>query len=114
MSNDLPFGSRGGMVVHHRFPLDGEYVLKVRLQRDNNSAILGLNGREKLEVRLDGARVAVFALGGRFAREPGARTSKEEKDYRLTADAELETRFFAKAGTRLVGVAFLKSARGGA
>ena len=111
MSNDLPFGSRGGMVVHHRFPLDGEYVLKVRLQRDNNSAILGLNGREKLEVRLDGARVAVFALGGRFAREPGARTSKEEKDYRLTADAELETRFFAKAGTRLVGVAFLKSAR---
>ena len=110
MSDDLPFGSRGGMAVHHRFPLDGAYVLKVRLQRDNNSAILGLNRREKLEVRLDGARVAVFALGGQFAREPDARTSKEEEAYRLTADAELEVRFPAKAGTRLVGVAFLKSA----
>ena len=30
MSEDLPFGSRGGAAVRHTFPLDGEYVLKLR------------------------------------------------------------------------------------
>ena len=33
VSEDLPFGSRGGMAVRHYFPLDGEYLLKVGLQR---------------------------------------------------------------------------------
>ena len=26
MSEDLPFGSRGGIAIRHNFPLDGEYV----------------------------------------------------------------------------------------
>jgi hypothetical protein len=28
MSEDLPFGSRGGVAIRHNFPLDGEYVIK--------------------------------------------------------------------------------------
>ena len=32
-SDDLPFGSRGGLAVRYLFPLDGEYVLRVRLRR---------------------------------------------------------------------------------
>ena len=31
MSEDLPFGSRGGIAIRHYFPLDGEYVIKVAL-----------------------------------------------------------------------------------
>src|SRR5207244_11980815 len=27
----LPLGTRGGILVHHNFPLDGEYSIKVRL-----------------------------------------------------------------------------------
>ena len=30
MSDDLPFGSRGGAAVRHYFPYTGEYVLKIR------------------------------------------------------------------------------------
>ena len=30
MSEDLPFGSRGGLAVRHYFPLDGEYRVKLR------------------------------------------------------------------------------------
>src|SRR5439155_20533148 len=33
MNEELPFGSRGGIVIHHYFPLDAEYVVKIRLQR---------------------------------------------------------------------------------
>src|SRR5438105_8841250 len=28
-SEDLPFGSRGGMAIRHDFPIDGEYLVKV-------------------------------------------------------------------------------------
>ena len=31
-SEDLPFGSRGGIAVRHFFPLDGNYLIKVRLK----------------------------------------------------------------------------------
>ncbi len=31
-SEDLPFGSRGGIAVPFNFPVDGEYVIKVRLR----------------------------------------------------------------------------------
>src|SRR5262249_46308224 len=32
-SDDLPFGSRGGLAVHHNFLRDGEYEFKIRLRR---------------------------------------------------------------------------------
>jgi cytochrome c5 len=38
----LPFGSRGGIAIPHFFPLDGEYTLKVRLQRTWRVEIRGL------------------------------------------------------------------------
>src|SRR5262249_39655197 len=33
MGEDLPFGSRGGIGIRQYFPLDGEYVVRIRLQR---------------------------------------------------------------------------------
>ncbi len=33
MSEDLPFGSRGGIAIQHYFPVDAEYVLKIKLQK---------------------------------------------------------------------------------
>ena len=41
-SRDLPIGSRGGIAIRHHFPLDAEYVIKVRLQRGKDATtILG-------------------------------------------------------------------------
>ena len=56
----MPFGSRGGLAVRHRFPLDGEYELRVRLQRDVVGNIYGLARGERIELRIDGEQVAVF------------------------------------------------------
>jgi hypothetical protein len=114
MSEDLPFGSRGGVVVRHYFPLDGEYVVKIRLQRDFRDRIRGLSEPFELDLRLDGARIKLFPIGGlklgksapvfstAFTGDP------EQEHYELTADDVLETRFQAKAGSHLVQVAFLK------
>jgi len=114
MSEDLPFGSRGGAAIRHHFPLDGEYVVKIRLQRDFRDRIRGLGEAFELDVRLDGARVKLFPVGGlRMGRSApvfstAATGAPEQEHYELTADDVLETRFPAKAGSHVVQVAFLQ------
>jgi mono/diheme cytochrome c family protein len=59
----LPFGTRGGLLVRHQFPANGEYALKVipvnKGNMGSNTAFGEVRG-EKLEVLLDGARVQVL------------------------------------------------------
>ncbi len=117
MSDLLPFGSRGGLAVRHRFPLDGDYVIRISLQKNNDGYIRGLREPHQLNVRLDSARIKTFTVGGKYLGRTGPIFSRNDPDYRgdtdqvayeYSADAELEVRFPAKAGTRLVGVAFQK------
>jgi hypothetical protein len=63
-SEELPFGSRGGLAVHHYFPVDGEYVLKVYLDRTYQGNVRGMAERHQLEVRLDGHVIGQFTVGG--------------------------------------------------
>ena len=72
---ELPFGSRGGMVIRHYFPLDGEYVLRVRLQRTLGGQIRGLAEPNQLEVRLDGVRIALFASAASLETSQGSAKS---------------------------------------
>ena len=99
---DLPFGSRGGLAVRHHFPADGEYVVKVVLQRTGGDFIRGIGKPRRLEIRLDRARVKEFTFGG-----PGRGMAGAQGATRA-ADADLEVRFPAKAGTRLVAAAFVQ------
>jgi hypothetical protein len=64
LSEELPFGSRGGTAVRHHFPVDGEYVIKVRLQTNYVDYIRGIDAAHDIEVRLDGRRVKQFRVGG--------------------------------------------------
>jgi mono/diheme cytochrome c family protein len=123
MSEDLPFGSRGGIAIRHNFLLDGEYLIKIKLQRagiEHDRQIIGLSEPHQLDVRVDGARIKLFTVGSEQPENNDSATgtsnpSGKKKfgyDYRSadTADAHLEVRFAAKAGTRLVGVNFLNDA----
>ncbi len=105
MNGDLPIGSRGGIAVHHYFPLDGEYVIRINLQRSFVGTIRGLDEPHQLDVRLDGAKLKEITVGGK---EKGKAQSKGK--YGAPPDAEelLEVRFAAKAGPRLVAVTFPK------
>ncbi|HYU80398.1 MAG TPA: DUF1592 domain-containing protein [Vicinamibacterales bacterium] len=99
----LPFGTRGGLLTPVLFPLDGEYVFKLRLARDFNENINGLTEPHQIELTLDGERVQLFTIGGTVkGRERGQTLAT------LTADDALQVRMTVRAGTRLVGAAFLK------
>ena len=121
MSEDMPFGTHGGLAVRHTFPLDGEYIFAIRLKRnDTIETIDGIAETEhQVEIRVDHALVRRFAVGGRFpGPDPGQLIAVSEDDiegqrlheYRMTADHELEVRLRVEAGTRLVAVAFTDSA----
>ncbi len=113
-SADLPFGSRGGLAIYHHFPVDGEYSIKVTLQRNYVDYIKGLGEQHQLDVRLDGVRIIRFQVGGENKGRSAPATyagnwvgDADWEDYALRADAGLEVRFHAKAGRRLVGVSFV-------
>ncbi len=122
MNDDLPHGTRGGAAISHYFPVDGEYSIRIRMERTYaGGPIRGLGEPNELEVRVDGQRVKLFTIG---ATMPGGRRSAAggrgavyEGDQergavppqrREDADAGLEVRVPVKAGPRVIGVAFLK------
>ena len=121
MSEELPFGSRAGIAISHNFPLDGEYDIKIRLKRSVYEYIVNLEESHDLEVRLDGERVALFTVGGEAPGKPAPVSfsgtfmaaggtgypTQDWDDYYTGADTGFELRIKAKAGARVVGVAFV-------
>ena len=113
MSEDLPFGSRGGLAIRHYFPLDGEYAVKIRLLRNYVDYVRGVRDPHQLEVRVDGTRVKTFVIGG----ESGAPApvsyggnisgSPEWEAYVLSSDKGLEVRTHVPAGLRTIAVSFV-------
>jgi hypothetical protein len=113
MSEDLPFATQGGVAVRHQFILDAEYIVKVRLHSQLYNYLIGLGRPHLLEVRLDGARLKQFVVGGSAPGRPAPDSyagdipgSPDWEQYMHDADAGLEVRFRAKAGTRVVAVSF--------
>ena len=105
MSEDLPFGSRGGIAVRHQFPVDGEYAIRIRLQRNSKTDIIGLAKPQQLDVRVDGARIKSFNIGG----ERGLpAVDAKQNGVAQELDAGLEVRIPVKAGLHSVGVTFMK------
>ncbi len=105
-SDELPFGSRGGIAVRHFFPLDGDYLIKVRLKTSyDGSAVLGLSEPHQLDIHLDRRKVGQFTMGGAEMRGPRLSPFGEN-----APDAHLEVRIPVAAGPHLVGVSFLKEA----
>jgi hypothetical protein len=115
MSEDLPFGSQGGIVIRHHFPTDGEYVIRVRLRRQLYDYIIGMGEPHQIDIRVDGVRINRFDLGGEAKgmttpeNFPGdTQGDPEWEDYMHNADDRLEVRIPVKSGIREIGVAFVR------
>ena len=112
MSESLPFGSRGGITINHAFPLDGEYLIKLRLQRNSRDYIRGLVDKHRLDVSVDGKRVQEFSVGGENKGRSaglfssGAQGDVDQEFYERNADDVLEVRTFVSAGTHKITVTF--------
>ena len=118
--DDLPFGSRGGIAVRYAFPVDGEYLIRIRLRRQYQDYLMGMGWPQQLDVRLDGKLLKRFVVGGKAPGtpaaasyagdgEPGFAGAPEWETYmQLTGDAGLEVRVPVTAGPRVVGVSFVR------
>ena len=108
----LPLGTRGGLLVRPTLPLDGEYVVKVKLLQTNLGSIRGLEYPQQLEIMVDGARVHLVPIGGPadFAILPENATAIAD-----AIEARLTVRVQAHAGPRAIAATFLQKtpAQGG-
>jgi mono/diheme cytochrome c family protein len=91
-----PYGTRGGMVVDHVFPADGEYSFEVTFTNGDNARY------EDVDISIDGQRVALLAY---------------ENGPQVAADGSGATPLFTdhllvKAGQRKVAAAFIKRSDG--
>ncbi len=95
-----PVGSRGGSIVRHLFPVDGEYEISVAIQRSRDDEYLGLERERKLDLRLDDQRIKLFTIA--------ANPKKVVLGGGTPPDAHLKVRMPVKAGTRELAATFLK------
>src|SRR5688572_12522014 len=99
----LPLGTRGGIVIRHNFPVDGEYLFKFSLLKVNFGPQYGQSAKnEQLEMSINGVRVHLMDLrsapyyyirGGAAGGGPAA---------------PLEIRLPVKAGPQTIYVNFIK------
>ena len=97
----LPFGTRGGLLIRHEFPIDGEYVAadlpdRARQHGQPQHRIRGGHRREARGLRGRRARQAV-RLGQRTGRGFAIRTGVETPNIRV------------KSGLHTIGVTFLET-----
>ena len=98
----LPFGTRGGLVVNHYFPADGEYAFKVfsvNLGNMGNFRPFGEVRGEQLQVLVDDAPVAQFDWDKEFGINRGFGFSGDLKT--------IDVRMPVSAGPHRIGVTFL-------
>jgi mono/diheme cytochrome c family protein len=88
----LPFGTRGGTLINHLFPIDAEYVI--------NFGLANTTGGADLDVLLDGERLKLFTV------QRGARAVDADGNEMVE---KMEIRVPVTAGPHQLGVAFVKT-----
>jgi hypothetical protein len=101
----LPLGTRGGLLIHENFPLDGQYDFRVFLLRNIVGYMKGLEWPHQLEITIDGERVFLAPVGGEEDNKMSDANFAAAAD---TIDARLRTRIPVKAGPHDVGVSFIR------
>ncbi len=109
LGEEFPLGSRGGIAARHYFPLDGEYIFKVRLDRTYTGLIRGLHVPNEIEIRVDGQRVGQFTLGGQPELRASASLDANARNPLFTADEVLEVRVPVNAGLHEVTVTAVRT-----
>jgi mono/diheme cytochrome c family protein len=91
----LPLGTRGGILVRHFFPLDAEYVIKLRLWRNTFDLMRGMEDTHQIEISVDGKQERLVSAGGhddfvKMAQNPG--------EFGAALDKQLTIRIPLSAG----------------
>jgi mono/diheme cytochrome c family protein len=122
----LPLGTRGGVQIHHDFPLDGDYVIKVKLLKSTVDLLFGNNAQDQLlEIALNGERVQTLSINPKVQAPPPApaadKSQKPKEGFDPSAATKLsmsqpkdnvEARIHVSAGPQTVSVAFVQRSYG--
>ncbi len=100
----LPFGTRGGLLIHQTFPLDGAYLIRVNLFRTNAGYIRGLAAPTEVEISVDDRRVFLKLIGT----EEQYRAQLANPAAAAIVDATLQPRIPISAGPHTIAVTFLE------
>ena len=98
-------GTRGGILIEHNFPLDGEYELHSYLTRNIVGYMTGLEWPNEFEISIDGERVFLAQVGG------PADNLMSDENFAGAADIidqRLKTRIPVTAGLHKVAVTFIQ------
>ena len=114
LSEELPFGSRGGTAIEHMFPVDGEYRIKLNLQTNYVDFVRGYDQPHKVELSLDGQHLETFAFGGDAPGTPAPysyagniRGNDDWEEFMMAfAEEGFEIQVNVKAGPRVIGATF--------
>lgn len=102
-----PFGTRAGARMRHVFPADGDYQFELRLTRDRNELIEGLNEPHDVEVSIDGVRQQIFTLKPAPRNGPIDPVAPQYAPAQA-ADSHLNFKARVTGGPHVVQVAFIK------
>ena len=92
-----PFGTRGGIAVTHHFPLDGEYIFKIKFYHLSGGPLFGQTSPgEQIDVAINGERVALLDI---------TTTMKPDQYLRMGP-------IRVKAGPQRVSASFIQRAAG--
>ena len=112
----LPFGTRGGLLIKHVFPSDGEYTVAVTPIFGDNMTPTGFGSVpcERLEVSLDGQRLELLDWKGGGRQDAavcrGQRTSAVNSGQSGEISAgKMVVRFKTTAGQHALGATFLET-----
>ena len=107
----LPIGTRGGILIRHTFPVDGEYLFRFSLLKVNFGPQYGGAAKdEQLEMSVNGERVLLRDLKSvpyYYIRGGGAPAGAVAAGQ-APAPAPLEVRLPIKAGPQTIAVTFIK------
>src|SRR6185503_7568891 len=95
----MPPGTRGGMQIEHTFPVDGEYLIKLRMWRNTFDLMRGMEDPHDIEMAMDGARLTVVTAGGR---DDFGRMAENPGTFGAELDKKLTVRMPVKAGTHKI------------
>ena len=104
----LPVGTRGGTVITHNFPLDGEYVLHSGLWSNTTHWVKGIEYPNEFVVLLDDKVIHRVTVGGGEDQKLMYATSSAD----VTFEKRMEVRLPVKAGPHKLGFTFLEKNHG--
>ena len=101
---ELPFGTRGGVLIRRTFPVDGLYTFALQVARGGVYDPSTAAEQFELELTIDGDRIRLFT------EERGSAAGGQRQGRRGAGPAPFEIQVAVKAGPHDIGVAFVARA----